>query len=80
MIAPAHWRRGGPDGREAISAPGEVTSIATSVRTPYQSSGSITSRGYNPLSRRDVEFVAYQLQCNFATARKAIEMGLLKNG
>lgn len=77
MIAPAHWRRGGPEGREAIPAPGEHVTIADRVSARHQASGSITSHGYNSLRRKDVEFVAYQLGVQYATAKRAIELGLV---
>lgn len=78
MIAAAHFRRGGPDGREAIAAPGEVDSIAKGY-TPSQAYwGKVTSKRPAPLSRSHVQLTAFKLGCSFDTARRAILMGLVK--
>lgn len=77
MIASAHFRRGGADGREPIAAAGEITSFATTYMPPKQHWGKITSKSPTRLSKADLELVAFRLGCSVATARQAIEMGLL---
>ena len=77
MIAAAHFRRGGADGREALAAPGDITSIAVNY-TPQQTYwGKLTSRPPTRLSKADIELVAFRLGCSLATARRAIELGLV---
>lgn len=77
MIAAAHWRRGGADGREQIAAPGEIVSLAASYTGSQQYWGKITSRPPKRLSKTDLELVAFRLGCSVATARRAIELGLI---
>lgn len=76
MIAHAHFRRGGADGREPIAAPGDVTSLAKSY-TPSQAYwGKVTSKRPPKLSRPDLELAAFRLGCSVDTAREAILKGL----
>lgn len=77
MIAAAHFRRGGADGREPIAAPGEIASIAQHYTPQQQHWGKVTSRTPKRLSKADLELVAFRLGCSVASARKAIEMGLI---
>ena len=77
MIAAAHWRRGGADGREAIAAPGEIVSLASGYTPQQQFWGKVTSKRPHRLSRADLELVAFRLGCSLASARRAIEMGLV---
>lgn len=77
MIASAHFRRGGRDGREPIAAPGEVVSIAQSYTPTQQYWGKVTSKRPPKLSRSDLELTAFRLGCTVEAARLAIEMGLL---
>jgi hypothetical protein len=78
VIAYAHFRRGGADGREPIAGPGEITSIATNY-TPTQTYwGKVTSRRpQRPTNPADIELVAYQLGCTVEAARRAIKFGLI---
>jgi len=76
VIAHAHFRRGGQDGREPIAAPGDVISIAKTY-TPSQSYwGAITSKRPPRLSREDLELAAFRLGCSVEAAREAILKGL----
>lgn len=77
VIAAAHWRRGGADGREAIAAPGEVVSIASTYTPAQHYWGKITSRRPPTLSRADIELIAFRLGCSVETARRAIELGMI---
>ena len=77
MIAASHFRRGGSDGREALAAPGDITSIAKNYTPQQQFSGTVTSKRPARLSRADLELVAFRLGCSLATARRAIELGLV---
>lgn len=76
MIAHAHFRRGGPDGREPIAAPGEVTSIAKNYTPSQDYWGKVTSRRPAKLSRPDLELAAFRLGCSVDTARRAILAGM----
>lgn len=77
MIAASHFRRGGSDGREALAAPGDITSIAKNY-TPQQTYwGKLTSKSPTRLSKGDIELVAFRLGCSLATARRAIALGLV---
>lgn len=78
MIAAAHFRRGGPDGREPLVAPGEVQSIATGYTPQQQYWGKLTSQRPGKLTRSHLELVAFRLNCSIDTARRAILMGLVK--
>lgn len=76
VIAYAHFRRGGADGREPIAAPGDVSSIAKNF-TPTQTYwGKVTSKRPPKLSRPDLELAAFRLGCSVETARRAILAGL----
>ena len=77
MVAAAHWRRGGADGRESIAAPGEIVSIATTYTPSQQFWGKVTSRPPKRLSKADLELVAFRLGCSIQSARRAVEMGLV---
>lgn len=77
MIAAAHFRRGGADGREALAAPGDITSIAAHYTPSQQFWGKKTSKPPARLSKGDIELVAFRLGCSLATARRAIELGLI---
>ena len=77
MIAAAHWRRGGADGREAIAAPGEIVSLASKYTPSQQFWGKVTSKRPQRLSRADLELVAFRLGCTVESARRAIELGLV---
>lgn len=77
MIAAAHFRRGGSDGREALAAPGDILSIAANYTPQQQFWGKKTSRPPSRLSKADIELVAFRLGCSPATARRAIELGLV---
>ena len=69
------WRRGGPDGREALPPAGIVDHSATAQTKEQSFWGKKTSR---PLpTRADIEFVAWSLGVNYDTARRAIEQGLI---
>lgn len=78
MIAAAHWRRGGPDGREPIAAAGEVVSLAKNFTKQQEYWGKVTSTRPAPLTASHVQLVAFRLGCSFDTARRAILMGLVK--
>jgi hypothetical protein len=76
VIAHAHFRRGGENGREPIAGPGDVQSIAKGY-TPSQGYwGKVTSKRPPPLSRADLELAAFRLGCSVQTARHAILSGL----
>lgn len=77
MIAAAHWRRGGAEGREAIAAPGEIVSLASHYTPSQQFWGKVTSKRPQRLSRADLELVAFRLGCTVEAARRAIELGLV---
>lgn len=77
MIAAAHWRRGGPDGREPIAAAGEVVSLAKGFTPQQQFWGKVTSKRPERASRADLELIAFRLGCSVDAARRAMEMGLL---
>lgn len=77
MIASAHFRRGGPDGREPIAAPGDIASLAANYTPAQQFWGKVTSKRPQRLSRADLELAAFRLGCSVDAARRAIEMGLV---
>lgn len=77
MIAAAHFRRSGADGREPMAAPGDITSLATTYQPKPQHWGKVTSRPPKRLTKADLELVAFRLGCSVASARQAIEMGLV---
>ncbi len=78
MIAAAHWRRGGPDGREPIAAAGEVVSLAQHYTPQQQYWGKVTSKRPAPMTASHVQLVAFRLGCSLDSARRAILMGLVK--
>ena len=75
MIAPAHWRRGGRDGREQIAAPEDVTSIAKGYTGSQQFWGKVTSRPQ--MNRRDLEYLAWRLGCSVSAVKAAIDQGIV---
>lgn len=77
MIAYAHFRRGGAEGREPIAAPGDVVSIAKTYTPSQQYWGKLTSKRPARLSLADLELTAFRLGCTVQAAKRAIEMGLL---
>lgn len=77
MVAASHWRRGGPGGREAIAAHGEVVSLGAAY-TPSQSYwGKVTSERPGKLTQSHIEITAFRLGCSLDAARVAILMGLV---
>lgn len=77
MIAAAHWRRGGPDGREPIAAAGEVLSLAKNLTKSQEYWGKVTSKRPARASRADLELIAFRLGCSIDAARRAMELGLI---
>lgn len=77
MIAVAHWRRGGADGREPIASASDSASIAKCYTPSQQYWGTITSKPRQPVSRRDLEVIAFRLGCTLDAARRAVDMGLV---
>lgn len=77
MIASAHWRRGGPDGREPIAAAGEVLSLAKGYTKTQEYWGKVTSKRPAKASRADLELIAFRLGCTVEAARRAIELGMI---
>lgn len=77
MIAAAHFRRGGADGREPMAAPGDIESLAAHYQPKPQHWGKVTSRPPTRLSKADLELVAFRLGCSSESARQAIAMGLV---
>ena len=77
MIAYAHFRRGGVEGREPIAAPGDVVSIAKDYTPTQQYWGKVTSKRPAATNTADLELVAYQLGCSVEAARRAIKFGLI---
>lgn len=77
MIASAHFRRGGPDGREPIAAPGDIASLAANYTPAQQFWGKVTSKRPAPMSLADLELTAFRLGCTVQAAKRAIEMGLV---
>jgi hypothetical protein len=76
VIAYAHFRRGGADGREPIAAPGDVSSIAKTYTSAQTYWGKVTSKRPTKLSREDLELAAFKLGCSIETARRAIQSGM----
>lgn len=75
----AHYRHQGGH-REAIAAPGDATSIATPY-TPSQAAwGRVTSRRPEPLSRADIALLAFRTGVKPAIIRRAIELGVFRDG
>lgn len=77
MIASAHWRRGGPDGREPIAAAGDVLSLAHGYTPTQQFWGKVTSKRPAKASRADLELIAFRLGCSVDAARQAVALGIL---
>jgi NACalpha-BTF3-like transcription factor len=77
VIAYAHYRRGGADGREPIAGPDEIVSIAKNYTPQQQFWGKVTSRRPQPTNTADIELVAFQLGCSVEAARRAIKFGLI---
>jgi hypothetical protein len=75
----AHYRH--RDGaREAIAAPGEATSLAAAY-TPTQAAwGRVTSRRPKPLSQADIALLAFKTGVKPAVIKRAIDMGLFRDG
>lgn len=70
------WRRGGgPEGREALPPAGSVDYSATAGTASQAYWGKITSRPQT--TQRDIEYAAWKLGCTYATAKRAIEEGLI---
>lgn len=78
MIAIAHWRRGGPYGREPLVAPHGNGGIASQYTASQQFWGKVTSKRPPAASRADLELIAFRLGCSVDAARRAMELGLLK--
>lgn len=77
MIAAAHFRRGGADGREPMAAPGDIVSLAANYQPKPQCWGKVTSKSPTRFSKADLELVAFRLGCSVEAARQAIAMGLV---
>jgi hypothetical protein len=77
VIAASHFRRGGAEGREPIASPEEILSIAKHYTPAQQYWGKFTSRRPERLSKADIELAAFRLACSVATAKRAIELGLI---
>ena len=77
MIAAAHWRRGGAEGREQLAAPGDLTSFAKGFTNSQAYWGKITSRPPKRLSKADIELQAFRLGVKPAALRQLIESGVL---
>lgn len=75
MIAEAHFRNGGGR-REALAAPGSVTSFASGYTPAQQYWGQVTSKRPAPESRAALELLAFRLGCKPATLARAIKMGV----
>lgn len=76
MIAPAHFRRGGTEGREPLAAPGDLTSLAAKFTACQGYWGKITSKRPEPYSKGDIELAAFHLGVKPATLRQALNMGI----
>ena len=77
MIAAAHWRRGGAEGREQLVAPSDLTSLAKGY-TPTQAYwGKITSKPPKRLSKAAIELQAFRLGVKPAALRQLIASGVL---
>ena len=75
----AHYRHQSGH-REAIAAPGDATSIAAAY-TPSQAAwGRVTSRRPAPLSRADIALLAFRTGVKPAVIRRAIELGVFRDG
>ena len=77
VIAYAHFRRGGAEGREPIAAPDDIASIAKNYTPSQQYWGKVTSKRPQPTNTADIELVAFQLGCSVEAARRAIKFGLI---
>ena len=75
----AHYRhRSGQ--REAIAAPGDAPGLSTAYTPSQQTWGKLTSRRPAPLSRADIALLAFRTGVKPAVLRRAIEMGLFRDG
>ena len=77
MIAAAHWRRGGAEGREQLAAPGDLTSLAKAFTGSQAYWGKITSRPPERLSKADIELQAFRLGVKPDALRELIASGVL---
>lgn len=77
MIAHAHFRRGGADGREPIAAPADITSIAAGYTPAQQFWGKVTSKRPPKHSRADLELTAFRMGVKPAALAQAIQAGLV---
>lgn len=74
FVRSTHFRRGGVDGRQALSMVSDI-SISSSF-TPAQAYwGKVTSRPER--SQRELELLAWRLGVSVQTARRAIELGMI---
>jgi hypothetical protein len=77
VIAHAHFRRGGADGREPIAAPGDITSIAARYTPQQQFWGKVTSKRPAKHSKADIELAAFRAGVKPAALLQAINAGLV---
>ncbi len=77
MIAHAHFRRGGADGREPIAAPGDITSIAANYTPQQHYWGTITSKRPEQHSKAAIELAAFRAGVKPAALLQAINAGLV---
>ena len=75
----AHYRHQSGH-REAIAAPGDATSIAAAYTATQQTWGKLTSRRPAPLSRADIALLAFKTGVKPAVIRRAIELGVFRDG
>lgn len=70
------WRRrSGPEGREALPPAGSVDHSTTAGTQSQAFWGKVTSRPQP--TRADIEYAAWKLGVNYATAKRAIDQGLI---
>jgi hypothetical protein len=77
VIAAAHWRRGGAEGREQLAAPSDLTSLAKGFSGSQAYWGKITSKPPERLSKADIELAAFRLGVKPAALRELIASGVL---
>lgn len=77
MIASAHFRCGGSTGREPIAAPGEITSLAAKYTVQQAYWGKITSQRPEPMSKADIDLMAFRLGIKPASLRALIKTGMV---
>jgi hypothetical protein len=80
VIAHAHFRRGGADGREPIAAPGDITSLAANYTPQQQFWGAVTSKRPAKFSKADIELTAFRLGVKPAALLQALASGVLRHG